>query len=76
MDRARRCFPGAITAPAGLDAATPPVFKTGAAAVPTGFGVLFCGGSELDCEEPDCEEPDCEAPDCEESDCEEPDCPL
>ena len=35
---------GAITAPAGLDAATPVVFSYGAAAVPTGFagGWLCC----------------------------------
>jgi hypothetical protein len=37
MERARRCFAGAITAPAGLEAATPVVFSYGAAAEPTGF---------------------------------------
>jgi len=41
MDLARRCFPGAITAPAGLDAATPPVFITGAAAVRPVSGCCF-----------------------------------
>jgi len=44
-ERARRCFPGAMAAPAGLDAATPLVFISGAAAVPTGFGGLLCCGS-------------------------------
>ena len=35
-ERVRLCFAGAIAAPAGLDAATPPGFTYGAAAVPTG----------------------------------------
>jgi hypothetical protein len=39
-ERARRCFAGAITAPAGLEAVAPEVFSAGAAAVPTG-----CAGS-------------------------------
>jgi len=54
MDRARLCFAGAITAPAGLDAATPLVFISGAAAVPTDFGELFCGDPELGCAGSDC----------------------
>jgi hypothetical protein len=42
MERARRCFAGAITAPAGLEAATPVVFSYGAAAEPTGLWALSC----------------------------------
>jgi len=48
MERARRCFAGAITAPAGLEAATPVVFSNGAAAEPTGFGAVLCCCSETD----------------------------
>ena len=49
MERARRCFAGAITAPAGLEAATPVVLSIGAAAEPTGFGVASCGCFMADC---------------------------
>ena len=42
IERARRCFAGAITAPAGLDPATPEVFSYGAAAVPTGLAAGLC----------------------------------
>jgi hypothetical protein len=42
-ERVRRCFAGAITAPAGREAAMPMPFSYGAAAVPTGAGVPpFC----------------------------------
>ncbi len=42
-DRVRRCFAGAITAPAGREAAMPMPFSYGATAVPTGAGVPpFC----------------------------------
>src|SRR6185312_11939771 len=44
--RARRCFAGAITAPAGLEAVTPAAPSGGAAAVPTGFWEV-CGCSGL-----------------------------
>lgn len=53
MDRARRCFAGAITAPAGREAATPRGFSAGAAAVPTGCGFCFGCGPAFVCAESD-----------------------
>src|SRR5579859_862396 len=49
MERARRCFAGAIAAPAGLEAATPVVFTNVAAAVPRGSCVSLCGFGEGGC---------------------------
>src|ERR1700728_3324861 len=59
-ERVRFCLAGAIAAPAGLDAGTPSGLKYGAAAVPTGAGVLFCWSVGAVCGVRDC--PLCEVP--------------
>lgn len=53
MERARRCFAGAMADPAGLEAATPVVFMNSAAAVPTGCCVPLCCWFGEGCGTPD-----------------------